>query len=60
MLDKQEQPGRNGYETLNGQKTIMDAYSDKFAKWRITFQRGKGVIDESGIVKFRKVQVKAL
>jgi hypothetical protein len=46
--------------TLNGQKTVVDAHSDKFAKGRIALQHGKGVTDESGIVKFRKVQIKAL
>jgi len=45
---------------LNGQKTVVDAHSDKFAKGRIALQHGKGVSDESGIVKFRKVQIKAL
>jgi hypothetical protein len=45
---------------LNGQKTVVDAHSDKFAKGRIALQHGKGVTDESGIVKFRKVQIKAI
>jgi hypothetical protein len=45
---------------LNGQKTVDGAKSDKFAKGRIALQHGKGVTDESGIVKFRKVQIKAL
>jgi hypothetical protein len=45
---------------LNGQKTVVDAHSNKFAKGRIALQHGKGVTDESGIVKFRKVQIKAL
>lgn len=45
---------------LNGQKTVVDAHSDKFTKGRIALQHAKGVIDESGIVKFRKVQIKAL
>jgi hypothetical protein len=45
---------------LNGQKTVVDAHADKFAKGRIALQHGKGVTDESGIVKFRKVQIKAL
>ena len=46
--------------TLNGEKTVVNAHSDKFAKGRIALQHGKGVTDESGIVKFRKVQIKAL
>ena len=45
---------------LNGQKTVVDAHADKFAKGRIALQHGKGVTDESGIVKFRKVQIKSL
>jgi hypothetical protein len=45
---------------LNGQKTVDGAKSDKFAKGRIALQHGKGVTDESGIVKFRKVQIKTL
>jgi Domain of Unknown Function (DUF1080) len=45
---------------LNGQKTVVDGHSDKFAKGRIALQHGKGVADDSGIVKFRKVQIKAL
>ena len=45
---------------LNGQKTVVDAHADKFAKGRIALQHGKGVTDESGIVKFRKVQIKPL
>ena len=45
---------------LNGQKTVDGAKSDKFAKGRIALQHGKGATDESGIVKFRKVQIKTL
>jgi hypothetical protein len=45
---------------LNGQKTVVDAHADKFPKGRIALQHGKGVSDESGIVKFRKVQIKAI
>ena len=45
---------------LNGQKTVVDAHADKFAKGRIALQHGKGVTDESGIVKFRKIQIKSL
>ena len=43
---------------LNGQRTVDDATSDKFAKGRIALQHGKGVTDESGIVKFRKVEIR--
>jgi len=45
---------------LNGQKTVNNAKSDKFAKGRIALQHGKGVTDESGVVKFRKVEIKTL
>jgi hypothetical protein len=45
---------------LNGQKTVDNAKSDKFAKGRIALQHGKGVTDESGVVKFRKVEIKPL
>jgi hypothetical protein len=45
---------------LNGQKTVDNAHADKFAKGRIALQHGKGVSDESGIVKFRKVEIKPL
>jgi hypothetical protein len=45
---------------LNGEKNVVDAHSDKFAKGRIALQHAKGVTDESGIVKFRKIQIKAL
>jgi hypothetical protein len=45
---------------LNGQKTVNGAKSDKFAKGRIALQHGKGAEGESGIVKFRKVEIKPL
>jgi hypothetical protein len=45
---------------LDGQKTVNGAKSDKFAKGRIALQHGKGVSDESGVVKFRKVEIKPL
>jgi hypothetical protein len=45
---------------LNGQKTVNGAKSAKFAKGRIALQHGKGVTDESGVVKFRKVEIKQL
>jgi len=43
---------------LNGQRTVDDVTSDKFAKGRIALQHGKGVTDETGIVKFRKVEIR--
>jgi Domain of Unknown Function (DUF1080) len=45
---------------LNGKRTVINAHSDKFAKGRIALQHGKGVSDESGVVKFRKVEIKLL
>jgi hypothetical protein len=45
---------------LNGQTTVNGAQADKFAAGRIALQHGKGVTDESGVVKFRKVQIKPL
>jgi Domain of Unknown Function (DUF1080) len=45
---------------LNGQKTVDGARADKFATGRIALQHGKGVTDESGVVKFRKVEIKPL
>jgi hypothetical protein len=45
---------------LNGQKTVDNATADKFASGRIALQHGKGVTDESGVVKFRKVEIKPL
>ena len=45
---------------LNGQKTVDNAKSDKFANGRIALQHGKGVTDASGVVKFRKVEIKPL
>jgi hypothetical protein len=45
---------------LNGQKTVDAAHADRFAKGRIALQHGKGVSDETGVVKFRKVEIKAL
>jgi hypothetical protein len=34
--------------------------SDRFAKGHIALQHGKGVSDETGVVKFRKVEIKPL
>jgi hypothetical protein len=46
--------------TLNGQKTVDGAKSDKFGRGRIALQHGKGAEGESGIVKFRKVEIRPL
>jgi hypothetical protein len=45
---------------LNGQKTVDNAHSDKFASGRIALQHGMGVSDTSGVVKFRNIQIKPL
>ena len=45
---------------LNGQKTVDGAHATKFAKGRIALQHGKGVADDSGVVKFRKVEIRPL
>jgi hypothetical protein len=52
--------------TLNGQKTVDGAQDAKFATGRIALQHGlglkdaKGVESDSGVVKFRKVEIKPL
>ena len=52
--------------TLNGQKTVDSAQDSKFANGRIALQHGlglkddKGVANDRGVVKFRKVEIKPL
>jgi len=52
--------------TLNGQKTVDGAQDSKFANGRIALQHGlglkddKGVANDRGVVKFRKVEIKPL
>ena len=52
--------------TLNGQKTVDGAQDSKFANGRIALQHGlgvkddKGVANDRGVVKFRKVDLKPL
>jgi hypothetical protein len=47
--------------TLNGQKTVNGAQDAKLATGRIALQHGLGVKDDdSGVVKFRKVEIKPL
>ena len=52
--------------TLNGQKTVDGAQDAKFASGRIALQHGlgvkddKGVANDKGVVKFRKVKIKPL
>ena len=51
---------------LNGQKTVDAAQDAKFASGRIALQHGdgvkdaNGVVNDRGVVKFRKVEIKAL
>jgi hypothetical protein len=52
--------------TLNGQKTVDGAQDAKFATGRVALQHGlgvkdaKGVENDKGVVKFRKVEIKPL
>jgi hypothetical protein len=52
--------------TLNGQKTVDGAHDSKFASGRIALQHGlglkddKGMANDRGVVKFRKVEIKPL
>jgi hypothetical protein len=52
--------------TLNGQRTVDGAQDAKFASGRIALQHGlglkddKGVANDRGVVKFRKVEIKPL
>jgi len=52
--------------TLNGQKTVDGAQDAKFASGRIALQHGlalkddKGVANDKGVVKFRKVEIKPM
>jgi len=52
--------------TLNGQKTVDGAQDAKFASGRVALQHGlgvkddKGVANDRGVVKFRKVEIKPL
>ena len=51
---------------LNGQKTVNGAQDAKFASGRIALQHGlgskddKGVANDKGVVKFRKVEIRPL
>jgi len=51
---------------LNGQKTVDGVQDAKFATGRIALQHGlgnkddKGVVNDKGVVKFRKVEIKPL
>ncbi|HLH97948.1 MAG TPA: DUF1080 domain-containing protein [Xanthobacteraceae bacterium] len=52
--------------TLNGQKTVDGAQDGKFANGRIALQHGlgvkddKGVANDRGVVKFRKVEIRPM
>jgi len=58
--------GSNFTVVLNGQKTVDGAQDAKFASGRIALQHGlgikddKGVPNDRGLVKFRKVEIKPL
>jgi Domain of Unknown Function (DUF1080) len=58
--------GSNFTVVLNGQKTVDGAQDAKFASGRIALQHGlgikddKGVPNDRGVVKFRKVEIKPL
>jgi hypothetical protein len=45
---------------LNGQKTVDGAEDSKFASGRIALQHYPGAVDDKGVVKFRKVEIKPL
>ena len=45
---------------LNGQKTVDGVENSKFASGHIALQHGKGVTNDKGVVKFRKVEIKPL
>ncbi len=51
---------------LNGQKTVDGVQNSKLASGRIALQHGlglndaEGVVNDKGVVKFRKVEIKAL
>ena len=45
---------------LNGQKTVDDAEDGKFTSGRIALQHFPGAVDDKGVIKFRKVEIKPL
>jgi hypothetical protein len=45
---------------LNGQKTVDGVEDSKFTSGRIALQYGAGVVQDKGVVKFRKVEIKPL
>ena len=45
---------------LNGQTTVKGAKDEKFKSGPIALQYGAGVVKDKGVIKFRKVEIKAL
>jgi hypothetical protein len=45
---------------LNGEKTVDNVENTKLAGGHIGLQHGKGTVDEKGVIKFRKVEIKRL
>ena len=45
---------------LNGQTTVKGAKDDKFKNGPIALQCAPGVVKDKGVIKFRKVEIKAL
>jgi hypothetical protein len=45
---------------LNGQKTVDGVEDNKFASGRIALQHFPGAVDDKGVIKFRKVEIKPL
>jgi Domain of Unknown Function (DUF1080) len=45
---------------LNGQTTVKGAKDDKFKNGPIALQSAPGVVKDKGVIKFRKVEIKAL
>ena len=45
---------------LNGQKTVDGFEDTKFANGRIALQHDRGAVDDKGVIKFRKVEIKPL
>ena len=46
--------------TLNGERTVDGAQDTRFPTGNIALQYGAGVVKDKGVVKFRKVEIKAL
>lgn len=45
---------------LNGQRTVDNARDSRHARGRIALQHGMGVRDDRGVVRFRRVEIRAL